>query len=232
MNTILIVFLFIIGGTSLVLSVIQIVQKYKKANNHTSDSIRLSQIELYRKFAEECLFDCGFDLDNVYIAPNTSGGMIFQYGLPRDYKSLERTFTAKDLKSERYSTYSNTFEYDKLYMLLPEINDLHGLSTWLHEIGHYMCGHMGKDPRPKFIKEYEAEMYSKTLLKLCPIEPGPSYYPQYTINVHNIYLQSSINSGKNYIKSFLSDADERVKREYLSATVLDYIENEVEIPMI
>lgn len=233
MNTVLIIFLLLTGCAMLVLAFIQIQQKYKayKKSEVTVEILKECQIEAYRKFAEACLFDSGFDLDNVYIAPNISGGIIFRH---KTNALGAMNFTAKNLDRDRYRHLSNTFEYGTIYMILPEITSLNSVWTWLHEIGHYMCQHLD-DKRPDFIHEYEAEKYAETFIKQCPVVKGPSYYPEYTINVHNIHLQYCINNAKAYVKTFIDK--QAVNNAYALDLYMDkhideYVNTNVEIPML
>jgi len=231
MFTLLIFLMFFIGSCTLVLAFIQLIQKYKAYKQHDKsvEIIKQAQVEVYKEFAEACLLDSGFDLDNVYIAPNTCGGIIF-----RQNSKYFKHFNAKHLNREIYQHLSNKFEFGKIYIILPEITKLMDVWTWLHEIGHYMCQHLD-DTRPDFIHEYEAEKYAETFIKQCPIIDGPSYYPQYTKNIHNVYLECCINNAKDYVKTFidkLANDDVLVLNTYMNKNIDKYVNTPIKIPMI
>lgn len=158
-----------------------------------------TQLELYQQFGEEVLLDSGFPLENVYIKPayDNKNGSIF-----RVRKLGIHQFKSNILKTPY--NYSNKFDTFTTYMILPEIMDLDTLCVWIHEIGHYMQGHLS-DERPKYIHEYEAEMYVATIMRMCPIKKGPSYYPEHTIYQHNINLKYYLICAQNYIKSYIKD---------------------------
>lgn len=161
-----------------------------------------TQLELYQQFGEEVLLDSGFPLENVYIKPayDNKNGIIFR----------KRTLNIPQFKANILSTpynYSNKFDTFTTYMILPEIVDLNTLCVWIHEIGHYMQGHLS-DERPVYIHEYEAEMYAATIMRMCPIEKGPTYNPEYTLHIHNIHLKYYLICAQNYIKSYIKDSME------------------------
>ena len=199
----------VFGISSKVVNTITKVEKVKEP----------TQLELYRQFGEEVLIDCGIDLRNVLIKPSydNRNGILIKYSTTNEYNVA---FTTKDIKSQPYN-YSNTLFYGETYMILPEIIDLYTLCVWLHEIGHYMQNHIN-DKRPTFIQEYEAEMYVKTMITLCPIEKSPSYYNKnYPLIFHEINLTYYMKGAQNYVKSY-------IEKEKTLPNTAQYYSNDVE----
>jgi len=187
-----------------------------------------TQLELYRQFGEEVLIDCGIDLRNVLIKPayDNDDGVIFNYSSSNQYKVA---YTTKDLKKQPYN-YSNTLFYGETYMILPEIVDLYTLCVWIHETGHYMM-HIN-DTRPDFVKEYEAEMYVNTIIKLCPIEkPESCDSKNYPLRIHQIELTYYMILAQDYVKSFIKkDLTKPNMGHYLSKDIESFINTKIKYP--
>jgi len=118
-------------------------------------------------------------------------------------------------------------------MILPEIVDLHTLCVWIHEVGHYMQNHLG-DNRPNFVHEYEAEMYVKAIIALCPIEKTESYYTKnYPLLMHQCNLIYCLRVGQEYVKSFIDNEKNHLRKTYfLSKNIESYLETEFNYPEI
>lgn len=189
-----------------------------------------TQLELYQQFGEECLLDCGIPLENVLIKPHyeNNGGVAFRRRSFSDieFNLIKRKYTAKQLSSKLH--YSNTFEFNKIYLILPEIVDQYTLHVWLHEIGHYMQHYYeGYKSKPSFVEEYQAEMYANTIIKFCPIEEKKSYWTE-DFNKHyfNIDLQYNINSGRRYVQSHLEKA-KYLDLCFMTPEIQNYLDTEV-----
>jgi len=56
----------------------------------------------------------------------------------------------------------------------PQGRTIEGLYTVAHECGHIALGHTKKgDPRPRHVKEWEAEMYALAAFRRYGLEPEP-----------------------------------------------------------
>lgn len=149
----------------------------------------VSQLELYKKFGEEVLIDSKIPLENVYIKPSCDGpsGAI----LRAKYNTNPKL---NSLQNKKYN-YSNIINKNTIYLILPEIVDLYTLCVWIHEIGHYVLKHLDDD-QPNYIHEYEAEIYVKTIIRLCPVKKTYKAY-------HNIDLVYYFKLAQIYVSRFI-----------------------------
>lgn len=176
------------------------------------------------------LLDCGIPLEHVFIKPHydNKDGVVFK----------RKHYINTLYKKEKYS---NKFNYNIEYMILPEIVDMYTLWVWLHEIGHYMQKHLD-DTRPLVLHEYEAEMYAESIIKLCPIYKIDKINIYSEINnqfckkVFFINLDYCINTSKNYVKTYLDKINEndlelslyKTIENYIFTKSVNYISNKVE----
>lgn len=201
-----------------------------------------TQLELYRQFGEEVLLDCGIPLENFFVKPHyeSTSGICFTRNKfdPNKYPLLSKDAAYKHyFNDEKYTTkdltqpynYSNKFNKDEVYIIVPEIVDQYTLYVWLHEIGHYIQHHYeGYEQKPSFVKEYEAENYARTLMRLCPVEETERFYSKnFAQNMFDINLQYAINSGKDYVKSHFEKAKFCEKVLNMTPQIKEYLDNKV-----
>jgi hypothetical protein len=121
-------------------------KKKVSVKNLTPKKVEPTKLEQYQKFAEELLFTTDLDLENVLVHDL---GKFGQAG--RTYHDHIRVGYNDEFKVKIPHP-------DKPYIIVPEIKCWWTFRAWIHEIGHHMNKHYCTR-KPKYIKEYEAEVY-------------------------------------------------------------------------